>query len=80
MDVAGKVLRKVSLGVPLKVSYGMLVAALDRGAGWAVWSRVLARVSLVVSNRAPQRATGLIASAVLASLIPARPPMASLFS
>ena len=35
----------------LKVSYGVLVAVLDRGTGWEVWSRVSAWVSLVVFDR-----------------------------
>ena len=41
----------VSSRVSLKVSYGVLVAVLDRGTGWEVWSRVSAWVSLVVFDR-----------------------------
>ena len=35
-----KVLRKVWVRVSLKGPYGVLVAVLDRGTGWEVWSRV----------------------------------------
>ena len=40
----------MSLKVSLKVSYGVLVAMLDRGTRWEVCSRVSAWVSLVVSD------------------------------
>ena len=42
---------RVSSRVSLKVSYGVLVAVLDRGTGWEVQSRVWTWVSLVVSDR-----------------------------
>ena len=41
----------MSSRVSLKASYGVLVAALDRRTGWEVLRRVLAWVSLVVSDR-----------------------------
>ena len=45
-----KVLRKVWVRVSLKGPYGVLVAVLDRGTGWEVWSRVSVWVWLEVSD------------------------------